>query len=407
MAEERAQGPLWALAAVVGLWGARWGAWLATPSPDMDTPGPDLVPLWLGAHALRRGMPPEDPTLLPRLWSELGAGVFRGTFWNPYPATASLVAMPITLLSWPALYPVHWIGSAAALLLCGVGALAGPATSRASAALGVAVAVASVVQLEVARHTLALGQVNAVVVLLTTVAAVALARGGDRVAGALFAVGLALKGFPALLLAAALPLRRWRAVAAWAVGSLAIGAATWSLHPRWRPWLDVSRALDQVSHGDPRLRALDSVPYWSWRMLPVAILGVPLLVALARRRDEPRARAAVIGLVLAAMGAAFAGVAPPHEMLLLVPALVFAIGWPVSDGWAGPAGVGAAVLLALSMSPLDRYPTHQMSSRDHAAPLIVAVFLVACGRAVAALRQRAAVSSVTTNPISSSSAPRS
>ncbi len=345
----------------------------------------DFAPLYLGAHALHRGFDPGERTVHAALWRELGSGVAPGQWFNPYPATASLLAGPLARgWAWAEVGEplragmVACVVATAALLLL----LPGPSRSAKLAAAGLAAFAAA--KLDALTHGLVLGQVNPLVVFLSVLAGVALVCGRDGLAGAAVAVGVGLKGFPLLLIPAAV--RRPRVLAVFAGVALLLAAGVWWHVPGWNPLDDVDRARTQLTVGQwtphPPFGGL-------WRLrTPVAavVLGVPLL-ALIRRPQTPAVRAAAVGLCLGFGGVVAGGLAPPHEAALLLPAMVFHIGWLATDGWRALPSVAAVVLALAPATALDDYPSHDMRSQDHAAWLIALVAAAASARAVTVLRE--------------------
>lgn len=364
------------LAAGLSLW---WP--LLTPTPGQDTPGPDLAPLYLGARALWDGADPTAKAVQRAMWDRFGSGMRPGQFFMPYPTTAAVLSMPLAYRPWAALFTPLWAASAGALALAGVaaGALASRGGLRSGAAVAAAgLGLVAVASLDVGRHALELGQINPLVVLLTTAAAVLLARGRDVPAGALVAVGVALKFFPVLLVLPMLAFRRWRALAAAAVVGLAIAGLTLAVWPSWSPLGDLARAWEQATIGQatehPPLGGL-----WRYRGVGGGLVAVGLTGWLALRRTDSEARTAAIGLALALGALEAGGMSPPHEVLLVAPALVLLVA-PLARGWTPTAAALAGAAALAPLSPLDHYPQADRFSQDHALVLILLLFGVAAAR---------------------------
>ena len=105
-----------------------------------------------------------------------------------------------------------------------------------------------------------------------------------------------------------------------------------------------------------------------------------LLGLVARRPDAPGAAwtAAVLALVPPAV--VTAGLAPPHEMLLMAPAIVLLVGGLAARGW-GWAAVPALALAAAPLTGLDGFAEAGRWSRTHALGLAVLVQALAWGTA--------------------------
>jgi hypothetical protein len=381
----------WALGVAALLIGAAL-AWRAfgQPPADLAGPGPDVAPLWLGGWALWKGLDPADPAVQQWLWDQKGSGLRPGQFFMPYPATAALLAMPLAYVPWDQLGRPLWLGCAVALVLA---ALAAPALSgrRVSGPGGLVAAGAGLSLLsllDVVHHSLEIGQINAIVVGITVLGGALLARDRPVLAGAVLALGAGLKLFPGVVLVAAVARRRWWALGSAALVGGAIALATARVHPGWNPLDDLSRAWLQVTigqaHRDPPLWDL-----WKHRGLVFGALTLGSLVALRVRIGEAepvaRRRLAAAVVVALAFGAGEAGgLAPPHEVLLVAPALLALLAPVAGLRWRDLAVTAA--LLALVWSPLDRYPADDLFSQDHGIWLIAAVWGLALWRVVRAAR---------------------
>jgi hypothetical protein len=355
-------------------------AWwpLATPTPGQDTPGPDLAPLFLGGRALWHGLDPTAKQVHWEMWQRYGSGMRPGQFFMPYPTTGAFLAMPLSYRSWADLLVPVWAASAGALALAGLGA--GGCATRRGLRSGATVAAAglgllTLASLDVNRHALELGQANPLVVLITVAAGLLLARGRDLPAGTLVALGVALKFFPGLLLIPILAFRRWRALAAAVVTGLVLAALTVRVCPDWSPLGDLARAWEQATIGQatehPPLGGL-----WRFRGLGGGLVTVAACGWLGWRRQDEEARTAAVTLALALGALEAGGMSPPHEVLLVAPALVLLVA-PLARGWTLLTGATAAATAALVLSPLDHYPQANRFSQDHALVLILILFSMA------------------------------
>lgn len=343
----------------------------------------DFAPLFLGGHALRRGLDPGDKDVQFAMWAELGSGRAPGQFFNPYPATASLVMQPVSLAwTWAELGAPFRGLMVAALLAAAlvIAALPGPSLTARLTAAGLAAFAAA--KLGALQHALVIGQVSPAVVFLTVLGAVALVRGRDGVVALALALGGGLKLFPLLLLPATLPRPRALVGTLLVLGALAIG--TWWSFPGWDPLRDAARAWEQATIGQYAAGRTWG-GYWHLRGVVAAVVSGPLLLALLRRGGPP-ARAASAGLCLSAGGVVAGGLVPPHEAVLLLPATAFHIGWLAMEGWRPLPIVTALVLAILPATPLVDYPPFEIERADHASALMAVVLFAAVARAVQALR---------------------
>lgn len=381
----------WALGVVALLIGAAL-AWRAfgQPPANLAGPGPDVAPLWLGGWAMWKGLDPADPAVQQWLWDQKGSGLRPGQFFMPYPATAAFLAMPLAYVPWEELGRPLWLGCAAALCLAALVApwLAGRRLRGPGWLLAAGGGLALLSALDVVHHSLEIGQVNAVVVGVTVLGGALLVRDRPVLAGAVLAVGAGLKLFPGVVLLAAVARRRWWALGAAAVVGGAIATGTAWVHPGWNPLDDLSRAWLQVTigqaHRDPPLW-----DFWKHRGLLFGALMVGGLVGVRARAGEAaavgRRRIAAAVLVTLAFGAGEAGgLAPPHEVLLVAPALLALLAPAAGLGWRD-LGVAAA-FVALVASPLDRYPAADLFSQDHGIWLIAAVWTATLWRVRRAAR---------------------
>jgi len=332
----------------------------------------DLLPLVLGGKAILAGLDPNDPATLEQLYrnsSDINLRVHG--FHNYYPPTACMLLLPLTLLPFQLLSDLFYWGGMAAL----VGAawfIAGAGRPRgALSTLGVALAVGSVfLQLRLARVVLPSGQVSPFIVLLAAMALWGLARPQSKLGPAVFAVGVAIKYFPLVLLPAALAARRWRWLAATALVAVAFGACMWvwrdgtgGWDPKWvfgvSNFVTASPLGHWVDHGPPWLM-------WLWKgRLPGIGTATLILVGLAAwRRPGRELTVACGGLMLAWGGVSMTGGHFYHESIMILPALGFVLCWPAVRGpralqWSS-ALIAVAVLFAFQAFARDlpRNPPH-------------------------------------------------
>jgi hypothetical protein len=377
---ERTHLALWALACAVAV----AAAWVAVPlfsvSPGHVAPGPDLAPLYLGARALWDGLEPTDPAVQRAIWQNVGSGIHPSVFFMPYPVTAALLSMPLCYLGWAELLTPLWVGSAICLVAGGLSAaLWAREFKSGAAALAGACGVVAVCGLDVCRHSLELGQVNPLVVGGLLLAAAFLVRGWDVPAGILIGLGVALKFLPGVLLLPALVLWRWKVLVAAAAAFAVVVVATFGVHPDWRPGLDLARAFEQATIG----QASEHPPFgglWKLRGILAGVVVVGLSVWIGLKRRDRVACGAVVTLALAWAAVETGGMLPPHEVLLIAPALVALVASVALHDWRW--GAGSVAVVALVLSPLDHYPQQDMFSQDHALVLLGLLFAGAVAQGI-------------------------
>lgn len=363
---------------------------LEDSTPALSAPRPDLAPLYLGGWALWHGLDPTSPAVHAAEWARVGAGTPPGAWFMPYPASAALLAMPLCYVGWQALAEPMWVASVTTLALGAVCAGLGRPGGLRERLAGAGLALMAVMGLEVTPHALNIGQINPIVVGLVLAAAAALARGWERGGGLLLALGAALKLFPGVLLLPLLLARRWRALAWAAGGGGLLALATWSQWAGWSPLADLGRAWEQVTVGQAHVHP-PLGGYWHLRGAVAGALSAALGLWLVRRRRDARAVDALLGLALALGAVEAGGLSPPHEVLLVAPALAWLAGSAAPDG-ARPRALALALGAALlSWSPLDHYPAGPQGrmSQDHAMGLIVVVWALAAARVLAAGQRQA------------------
>lgn len=307
----------------------------------------DLLPLWLGGHALAGGEDPNDEAVLRRIFDEQGLRFRVGGFRSYYPPTASLLARPLAELPYPE--ASRGFRLVALLSLLGAAGLvvgAAPTRGRVHAAVTTIVLMGLYLTARPTRAVLPSGQVGPVVVLSTSLALWGLARGRDRLGGLAVALGAGVKLFPLVLLPAALGRPRFVGAAAVGVAVLVAGVALHAPHLDLVTWTQELGGF--VNQGvNPVWQRLE--PMWMLRVWQARFfaLGVPTALALAwawRRRTEPAVAAALGALLVAWGGTVMAGSHHYHEALVLLPALGWVLAWPAQRG---PVVLSSAVALGV------------------------------------------------------------
>lgn len=355
-------------------------------------PGPDVAPLYLGGWALHGGLDPADREVQEQMWARHGSGRPPGQLFMPYPTTAAMMAMPMAWRRWEALGAPFWGAMRGALVVAGL-LLLGLGSRAASASAAVMAAGAGLLALAglaVVPHCLKIGQVNPLIVLLTVGAAVLYIRGMRGLAGAVIGLGAGLKFFPILLAGVALPQRNWRMWAGLGLVGGILALITFSLLPSWSPLGDLSRMVEQVTVA----QATAHPPFGGW-WARRGILALPLALGLLalvwwRVPEGVDARHAAVLVVLAWGGLTAGGLSPPHEILLLSPALLLGIGWLALEGWRFAPFLAAGLLTLAPYSVLDRYPLEDFHSQVHGIWLIALTWGVAVSRVLLLARRAGA-----------------
>ncbi|MDP2311730.1 MAG: glycosyltransferase family 87 protein [Pseudomonadota bacterium] len=306
----------------------------------------DLLPLWLGGHALAAGEDPNDEAVLERIFAEQGLHFRTGGFRSYYPPTAALLARPFAGIAYPdASWGFRFVCVGALVGAAVLVVNAAPSRGRVYAAVATLALVGVHLTVRPTRAVLPSGQVGPLIVLSTALALWGLARGRDRIGGVALALGAGIKLFPLVLLPAALGRRRYLGTVAIVGALLALGVAVSA------PSLDLvawaRRFAGFVNQGvNPIWQRTE--PMWMLRVWQARFfaLGVPSVLAIAwtwRRRADPAVATALGALLVAWGGTMMAGSHHYHEALVLLPALGWVLVWPAQRG---PAALSWGVALA-------------------------------------------------------------
>lgn len=339
------------LATLAG-WSA-WGHWTASLH-NAPHDAADAVPLYLQGVALREGGDPTNVATLaeikerPQRWA-LHADVVS----TLYPAS---MAPPMALLAgsgWM-VFLARWRGIVLGGLLVGSAAVGWAGAQGRNAPLGAGLgAVIAVTLFPLTGHALQLGQANLLIAGLLGVAVWAAA--GDRVgvAGAVAAVGVAVKLVPGIALWPLLAARRWRGLAGAAGIGAAVLAVTVASIPAARVMANVLDTVRFQQGVTPAWMMLfpGPIPHFLG-VLRFSPLGLVTLVitgvcahATRARAEGPAVRASGMVLLAAWLGAAASAVGVFYGLLLL-PALIWLTVWPLAD--RTPRWTWALVPLALA-----------------------------------------------------------
>ncbi len=321
----------------------------------------DILPVWCQARRLVYGEQACNPTVMAAIFHK-PVGPARDTS-SPYyyPPTAALLLLPTAGLpfEWMA-SGFRWVSAAALVAAAGLVVWAVPVRDPVLGAAAAALFSSALFSLRLVRGSLVAGQTGPVVVGLTAASLWAIGRDRGRLGGVVTAIGIALKLFPGLVLAA---LIRRRAGWPWLIGTLGLLIVVTFLFPgHAAPFGWLGGAIEFVDR--PMRTAWERnepawvLALWRWRIVG---LGVPTAVLVVWSAWRARSVAVDVGLafVLVAWGGTvMAGSPQTHEGLVVVPALLWVLAWPVQTGapWfsviAASAVVGAGLLVGVG-SPLS------------------------------------------------------
>lgn len=340
-------------------------------------PQVDFTTYYLAARALAAGQSPYDQAVLNRLAAE-GGGLDVVAYI--YPPVFAVLLRPLAMLPHPTAAAV-WFWLNLAWLVAGV-ALVARWLALGPAALAAGLLWAAL--LPPTHDTLLLGQVNTLLLALVAGALLAVGReprgaGGELAGGALLALAAVIKLFPAVFVLVLAAHGRWRAVAAFGVGVVALMAAGvgWGGGPALTAtWL--VEVLPRFSGGFPTPfnQSLELAVGRLFSPTPVTALwpGAPARpVTLAPLLDWPW-----LGVVLG-YGASAAVAA--------VTAVALLRGWARLRPWARPVAlapleVGLLMVGVLLVLPLSWY---------HYGPLLLIAWGAAWPAAAADRRLRLAL----------------
>ena len=329
----------------------------------------DALPVYLSGAAVLDGGDPTQAADLIAAYERRGMGTGALFFSTLYPASVGVMVAPLAQRTWVDFLGL-WrllvlLGALAAGVAGGLAAVRGPRAWLA-APLGGLVVMAG---FPLMQRSLGLGQANLLIAGLVGLCMLGLSRGWSGLAGSAAAAGVALKLVPGLLFWPMLAARRWRAIIAGAVvGGILLG------------WTLMAVSLDAVWGGIMgTIRFQQGVfPDWmnrspapDWMIFLGALRGLPLgaltlgSIGLCCGRADPTQRPAVLAASAAAAAAWLATHAAAVGVFygtLLLPALAYAVLWPLSKGaprraWAGvglaavPWLLGGAVETGLADEP--------------------------------------------------------
>jgi hypothetical protein len=353
----------WVVAALLFVWAGRavWELYAEVARHSRRIV--DFLPLYLGGRALRQGMDPTDPEVLRTVYEATDLRMRPSGFLSYYPQTASMLFAPLGGSEYREIARGLQLTFGAALL-AGTAITAGTMCTgwRRIAALALGVGVAASVRSS--WILINIGQSTTLLVLLLGVGVWVLARGrpsDDALGGVAIGVGISLKLFPLLLLVPALIGRRWRLVAASVAVPIALFAASLALYAG--PWHASPLGLGAAWFIDTGIQP-------GWRQEPGAIrflwhartwgagMVVLGLTAWTALRCRPQSIGALAALYVAWGGTVMAGSAMTHQGLLMLPALGWVLGWPLSGRrpWLGAAAV---FLVLLSAAWRRVFTTHE------------------------------------------------
>lgn len=353
-----------ALTAGAGVWTARSlrAPWDRPPSAQVD-----LVPLWCTARQLRGEAWRCTPEVLETVFKRRVPPRPTDDHTYVYPPTTAVLFLPTTGLPWDGLAEAFKLLSIAAVAICGLApALARPTRAWPVAVGAGAMIAASFYSTRVVSGCLVAGQTGPLLAGLTALALGALGRGWMGLAGALAALGAALKVLPGVLLLAAGRHRRFVATCLGGLGMVATAALVTHGGPGGFPsYAHLGKLVNPTPHEAwlhnerPWVLALWQVRGWA--------LGVPSLALAAWNLARPRGAAAdaTLGALLVAwLGTVMAGSQQAHEAAALFPAVAWVLAWPLARGPTRlPVLASAGLALALwRLGVSSRYtPPHSLN----------------------------------------------
>ena len=358
------------IAAWTGLARQTHAVW-QTRSDIHESLASDALPIYLAGAAVNDGGDPTQAHDLIMAYEHREMGTGALFFSTLYPASVGVMVAPLADRPW---VKFLWLWRLLMLLGAGAAGVAGGLASvrgpRAwlAAPLG-GLVIVSDGAFPLLSDSMGLGQANLLIAGLVGLVILGLSRGWAALAGGAAATGVALKLVPGLLFLPMVMARRWRAVV--------LGAITGALLLLWTlTAVSLDSAVDGVM-GTIRFQQgvfpdwmnRNPAPDWmifigALRGLPMGALTLGLVSLLAWRADDTQRRpvlAASAATAVAWLSAHAAAVGVFYGTLLL-PALVYAVLWPLSEkapkrSWLGlplllvPGLMGSSTVLELAPEP--------------------------------------------------------
>lgn len=318
-------------------WSA-WGHWkhCAQDAPDDAV---DAVPLFLQGVALREGSDPTDAAVLAEIKARPGNGALRADVLSTlYPPS---MAPPMALLvgsGWE-VFLSRWRGIVLAGLLLGSAAAGwGGARGRHAAVAASVGAVTAVAFFPLTGHALELGQANLLIAGLLGAVTWAAALDCSGAAAGAAVIGVAVKLVPGIELWPLLAARRWRALAVSLGVGVVVLAITLANIPAARALANVLETIRFQQGVTPAWLSMYPGPILPFlgvfRFSPLGFITLVLTGVCAHasreRSQGPAVLAAGMALLAAWLGAAASAVGVFYGLLLL-PALIRLVVWPLGD----------------------------------------------------------------------------
>ena len=303
------------------------------------TAGVDILPLWLGAEAVRTGQDPCDPRVAAAIFGQEGHGMHVGGFINHYPPTAPLLFLPARMLGLSLRQLSPWIRTVlVAAEAVGIALAALASVPRERGAWGLATAfslTALLLGTRLARIVIPTSQPGPLVVLVVGSVLFALSRSRGGFAGAVVAVGAAIKLAPVVMVAGIWQLRERRGVLGFLAVMLLFTFAYAATGAPFAPGSWLTGVVGFVNQPEMASRAVREgallTTLCSYR-IPVSTVVASGLVALSLRRPPSAALATGAGASsFAAVALIMAGSHHEHEALLVLPLVAWVASWPVAE----------------------------------------------------------------------------
>ena len=255
-----------------------------------SSPEADMVSYYDGTQRLREGLPLYRPNI----------SIQQQNFQFIYPPPLAFILMPFPS------YQAAWWGWGIFTIVCWLASLGlilrelWPSIRQRLAPMWRPLLIAALINFPPVESHLFWGQVQIQLLLLLTASWLCLRRGRDGWAGALLGLAIALKLFPALLIAPLLVQRRWRCIAvalAAAAGVFALSFALvgWDqgIYYLTRVVPEVDQSLSGVSNATTSIGAVlrgatgsPGLAYWASLAIRVAVVGA-VMAAAARVTHAP------------------------------------------------------------------------------------------------------------------------
>lgn len=282
----------------------------------------------------------------------------QGTLYFTYPPFAALLLSPLAVLDPEVTFGLFTAGSVVAVAVTTWWLVRPLAHAQGWPSWYAAGLVTPLVLLiEPSRETLALGQINMLLIVLILGDLLFAVPRGWRLAGVGVGLATALKLFPGIFICYLLVTRRWKAAITASAAAAGVTLLAAAIAPRasWQFWTDALWATERVGRLDytgnqslqgllARLTVPADPPKPLWLLLAVAVAAYGLWQAAraARAGDE------VSGIAVTGLSAALVSpITWPHHVYWFVPAVLVLGGVAAAAGPVRRRAVAGAVAVAV------------------------------------------------------------